>query len=266
MAELTGITARSVGVFIGAVFAALALLPKFVNAIIAIPGPIVGGYFFLTVGLLFIFGIKIILQEGLDYRKSIMIALAFWIGAGFRFGWIYPEYFQGPWSDLLGNGMTVGGSLVILLNLIAEVGRRRRLRLRTTLNDGAFQEVDDVLTRLAAGRRWNESMVRRLRAAGEETLLVLLRNQGAEADQDRRLLLIAEADRNRAELEFIAAVEETNLEDQMAMLTEGGSGIASEKELPLRLLRHYASSVRHQQYHDTDIVSVGVDVSPSSRF
>jgi len=30
-------------------------------------------------------------------------------------------------------------------------------------------------------------------------------------------------------------------------------------EVSLRLLRHLASSVRHRQYHDTDIVTVRVD-------
>lgn len=266
VAELTGIAARSVGVCVGVVFAVLALLPKFVNAVIAIPRPTVGAYYMLIISLLFVLGVKIILQDGLDYRRSIIVGLAFWAGAGFKFGWIFPEYFQGPWSALLGNGMTVGGATVIFLNLVGEFGRKRRLRLKTTLNDDAFGEVDGVLSRLATGRRWDERMVRRLRAVGEETLLVLLRKQGgAETDQNRRLLLIAEADGNRAELEFIAAIEETNLEDQMAMLTEGGAGTPNEEELPLRLLRHYASSVRHQQYHDTDIVAVRVDAAPSVR-
>ena len=34
---------------------------------------------------------------------------------------------------------------------------------------------------------------------------------------------------------------------------------ASEAEMPLRLLRHYATAVRHQQYHDTDIVTFRVE-------
>ena len=46
---------------------------------------------------------------------------------------------------------------------------------------------------------------------------------------------------------------------------EGGAGTPGEVELPLRLLRHYTSSVRRQQYHDTDVVAVRVDASPLSR-
>ena len=33
----------------------------------------------------------------------------------------------------------------------------------------------------------------------------------------------------------------------------------SSGRVSLRLLRHHASSVHHQQYHDTDIVTVRVD-------
>ena len=130
-------------------------------------------------------------------------------------------------------------------------------------DDKAFGEVDGTLIRLAAGRHWDERMVRQLRAVGEETLHVLPPGR-PKRRRDRRLLLVATGDRNGAELEFIAAMEETNLEVQMAMLAEGGAKTPSEEELPLRLLRHYASSVRHQQYHDTDVVAVRVDASPSS--
>ena len=36
-------------------------------------------------------------------------------------------------------------------------------------------------------------------------------------------------------------------------------GLAKGRKLPLRPLRHLASSVRHQQYYDSDIVTVRVD-------
>ena len=73
-----------------------------------------------------------------------------------------------------------------------------------------------------------------------------------------RLLLIARGGREAAELEFIAAPGEENLEDRMVLLAERG-GAPAEHEISLRLLRHYASSVRHQQYHGTDIVTIRVE-------
>ena len=49
----------------------------------------------------------------------------------------------------------------------------------------------------------------------------------------------------------------------MVLLSKHQPGDQVEHELSLRLLRHYASSVRHQQYHDTDIVTVRVGPCPS---
>ena len=37
--------------------------------------------------------------------------------------------------------------------------------------------------------------------------------------------------------------------------------IAAEHDFSLRLLRHLAASVRHQKYHDTDILTVRVDMT-----
>ncbi len=49
----------------------------------------------------------------------------------------------------------------------------------------------------------------------------------------------------------------------MVMLNEGAPSIG--EETPLRLLRHYASSIRHQQYHDIDILSIRVENAAQPR-
>ena len=78
-------------------------------------------------------------------------------------------------------------------------------------------------------------------------------------EAQRNLLVIARGDGPSADLEFIATTDEKNIEDQLAMLSEAAAGIPVEAETPLRLLRHYASSIRHQQYHDIDILTVRVE-------
>ena len=60
------------------------------------------------------------------------------------------------------------------------------------------------------------------------------------------------------ELEFVAASESQNLEDQLSYLGETPD-IADDREISFRLLRHYASSVRHQKYHGVDVVTVNVE-------
>ena len=77
----------------------------------------------------------------------------------------------------------------------------------------------------------------------------------------RRLMLMARGDDRQAELEFVAASGDENLEDVMILLSKHYPDSPVEHELSLRLLRHYASSVRHQQYHGTDILTIRVDLS-----
>ena len=258
--ELTGVAARSVGVCIGLLFFAMAFMPKFMAVIIAIPGPVVAGYFVLLVAKLFTFGIEILQHDGLDYRKGLAVGLAFWLGLAFQLDWIFPEYFQGPWSEMLGNGVTVGGLTVIGLTLFEEATGPRRRRLRVALGADTYPRMDAFLAKLGAARRWSEEMVERVRAVGEETLLLLLRREEERSAADkRRLLLIAGGEGDAAVLEFIAATDEANLEDQMAVLGERAAGGRMEQEVSLRLLRHYASSVRHSQYHDTDVITVRVE-------
>ena len=53
--------------------------------------------------------------------------------------------------------------------------------------------------------------------------------------------------------------------DGPAALAERLDYLLMEREVSLRLLRHIASSVRHQQFHDTDIVTVRVDAPATGR-
>lgn len=45
------------------------------------------------------------------------------------------------------------------------------------------------------------------------------------------------------------------------LLGEQPADVPDDREVSLRLLRHLASSVRHEQYHDSDIVTVRVAAS-----
>ena len=103
----------------------------------------------------------------------------------------------------------------------------------------------------------------RLSAVAEETLLTLAPlNLSLEEDEDtqdeRRLVVVASSDGAVADLEFIGGGNESNIEDQVRQLQQHDSETPSENEISLRLLRSYASSVRHQQYHGTDIITVRV--------
>ena len=257
--EITGVAARSVGVCIGVLFVGLAFLPKFMALILAIPGPVAGAYTIVLMATLFVLGMKVIVEDGVDYRKGVVAGVGFWIGLGFQNELIFADSL-GVFGGLLGNGMTSGGLAAMLMTLFLELSRPRWQRVRTPLSVDAYPAIDTFLGKFAASRGWSKAMSERLRAVGEETLLALIRKDEQEAGQpERHVHLVARSDGRAAELEFVAAAAESNIEDQMALLGERAAGEPVDLEVSLRLLRHYASSVRHQQYHDTDVVTVRVE-------
>ncbi|MXY17886.1 MAG: hypothetical protein F4Y57_13055 [Acidobacteria bacterium] len=258
--EITGVAARSVGVCIGVLFVGLAFLPKFMALILAIPGPVAGAYTIVLMATLFVLGMKVIVEDGVDYRKGVVAGVGFWIGLGFQNELLFADSL-GVFGGLLGNGMTSGGLAAILMTLFLELSRPRRQHVRTPLSVDAYPAIDAFLGKFAASRGWGKAMSERLRAVGEETLLALIRKDEEEAagQPERHVHLVARSDGRAAELEFVAAAAESNIEDQMALLGERTAGEPVDLEVSLRLLRHYASSVRHQQYHDTDVVTVRVE-------
>ena len=264
VADLTRVTARVVGICVGIVFVVLAFLPKLVAVIVAMPGPVAAAYYIVIVASLFVLGVRVLMHDGLDHRKGVAVGLAFWLGIAFELDWIFPEYLQGGWGELLANGLTVGGLTVIVLTQFVELTGPRARRLRTELALENFPRIDAFLSDFAARGKRSAEMTDRLRAVGEELLLTLTRQEGESGAQARRhLLLVARDDGDAVDLEFAATTNDANLEDQLALLGERAAGPRVEEEVSLRLLRHYASAVRHQQFHDTDVVTVRVGPAAS---
>ncbi|MDE0000045.1 MAG: hypothetical protein OXQ89_20060, partial [Rhodospirillaceae bacterium] len=90
---------------------------------------------------------------------------------------------------------------------------------------------------------------------------VVAASVGPRVSVNRGVFLVAAGVVGGATLEFIASRGEENLQDRLALLGDVSASADDvlEREVSLRLLRHLASSVRHQQYHGTDIVTVRVE-------
>ncbi|MDE2757354.1 MAG: hypothetical protein OXI92_12485 [Acidobacteriota bacterium] len=258
--ELTGVGARRVGMAVGAVFIAMAFLPKAPAVLLAIPGPVAAAYITVLLAMLFVIGMRVVVQDGIDYRKGLVAGVAFWIGAGFQSGAIFPEYFNDFAGGLLQNGMTAGGLAAILMTMFLELTQPRRRRMETECHLSALPRIQEFLKTFAADNGWAQAMRNRLDAAVEETLATLFhRGDSEEKREPRRLQLVAFKENGGAVLELIASSrEEQNLQDRIALLGRYAEGPGAEREISLRLLRHVASSIRHQQYHNTDIVTIRV--------
>ena len=257
--EITGVAARRVGVAIGAGFCALALLPKLVAVILSIPDSIIGAYVIVLIAILFVLGMRIVVGDGMNYQKAAIVGVSFWVGYGFQSGGLYIDRMSPFFAEMLGNGMTSGGLTALALSVFLEVAGPRRRRLVTTLEVDALPEIRAFVERAAGRAGWDGDMLQRVQLASEEALVSLL-GEGDSADGPaRRLRLSVRSERAAAELEFLAVSGEGNLEDRMALSGEPSVEIGAQQDFSLRLLRHLAGSVRHQKYHDTDILTVRVE-------
>ncbi len=260
--ELTGVASRQVGVALGITFVVLAFIPKALSLVLAIPSPVAAAYVTVLLAMLFVLGMRIVVQDGLDRRRWLIAGVAFWIGVGCQHGLIFPGFLADIAGGLFDNGMTSGGIVAIGLTLFSELTEPRRRRLQIPFDIAQLPKICEFLAEFASRSGWGDAMSGRLQAASEETLLTLL--GGEDDDARRRLLITAHREGGGAVLEFIAAPGDHNLEDQIAVMTEQPEGTPAEREVSLRLLRHLASSVHHQQYHNIDILTVRVEASAAN--
>ena len=260
MAERAGVAARRVGAYVGAIFVALAFMPKIAALVLAIPLPVLGSYIIVVFSHSLARGLRIVFREGIGERDSLVFGLALLLAAGIQFQAIFPSYLATPTARMFANGLTVGGFTILLLNLFLALTGPRRHRAEMPLKPDSQPGLDRFLGDFATRYAWGSKATDRLRAASEEALLSLVRQEDehtAEASE-RRLRIVARKTRSGALLEFTAATQAGNLENQIMLLGDRPDP-RSHRDLSLALLRHYASSVTHQQFHNVDILTVRVD-------
>ena len=263
--SLTGVAARRVGIGVAVVIVALAFFSKFAALLLTIPGPVVGAYLILAMGILFVSGIQTILRDGLDPQRMLVVALASALGLGLHGHPVTHDLFGDELlGGLLGNGVTIGAIVAIVMTLALQALNARRSRLEVTLDMASLQEINEFLDRLASRLSWNEASTLRLQSADEETLASMLsltdEDEGAEDYNSPRLVIVARPQGGIVEMEFVATTRQENIEDQLAFLTDEAA-VPTADDLSLRLLRYHASGVRHQKFHGVDIVTVQVEGS-----
>ncbi len=263
--QITGVASRRVGYCIGGTLIVLAFLPKASGLLGTIPGPVITGYLILVTGTLFVDGAQTVIQTEENRQKVVVAGICFWIGAAFQFDLFELPNLGSVWGPLFESGVTTGGLAAIVMVLYLELTNPRRMRFQSRLHIDALPELNEFIAKFAARRGWDTEMKDRLSAVAEETLLTLAPldleldlEESEDHGDERRLVVVASSDGPVADLEFIGGGDEENIEDRVRQLQQHGVETPAEHELSLHLLRSYASSMRHQQYHDTDIITVRV--------
>ena len=259
LVQQTGCASRDVGILLGVIPIILAFFPKAWGPLLVIPLPVMVAYMVVVMAPLFIEGMKSIIQDEPDYSKSVMVGISLTVALGFQFGLIDLPV-GALWESTLQKAVTSGGIAIILLTLAMELTGSRRRRLQAPLDVEELPRINQFLADFSSSRGWGERMTHRLQAASEEALLVLL--DRTDIQRRRQLRLIASSSSRGAELEFVTAPSDSgNLEDQLAVLHDPPPEIEempAERDVPLRMLRHFASSISHRQYHETEIIMLHI--------
>ncbi|BAU13103.1 xanthine permease subfamily protein [Leptolyngbya sp. NIES-3755] len=114
--QMTGVGSRYVGFFISGILALLGLLPIIGGIFQAIPQPVLGGATTIMFGSIAVAGIKIVSEEPLDRRSTIIIAVSLAMGLGAAF---VPELFAGKpdvIKNIFASATSTGGLTAILLS------------------------------------------------------------------------------------------------------------------------------------------------------
>ena len=269
MIETTGVAARRVGVAAGLALVVLACVPKLVAVIVAIPDAVMAASIAVVMSMLFAAGMReVVSGGGTNPRNGLIAGFSVWVGIAIEFDLVFPEFFADFVGGLLSNGMATGGLVAILLTALT---MPRVARFGGTVDVADLPEIRGFI-RDFARRRGLEASVERMEAASEETLLMLVDARDAETvagdvpeQAPRSLLVTASREAGDAVLQFKAAAagqEELNLQDRLEWLGDEAEGEPEEQQMSLRLLRHLASSVRHQQFRNVEIVTLRVSADP----
>ncbi len=277
--QITGVASRRMGYFIGGILLVMAFLPKVSGLISTIPGPVMTGYLIMVTGTLFVDGARTVIQSEPNRQKVVVAGVCFWIGASFQFGLFHLPDLGPVWGALFKSGITTGGIAVVLMILYLELTNPRRMRFQSKLHSDSLPELNEFIAKFADSRGWGDEMKDKLSAVAEETLLTLAPldltsfdldaedesfDLDADEEEEKQLIVLASSDGPVADLEFIGGGNQENVEDQVRQLQELEIETPAEHEISLRLLQNYASSVNHQQYSGTDVITLRVE-SPGER-
>jgi len=255
----TGISARSVGIYLGLLTLLIAPFGKVIAALAATPNSVVSAVYIMVFGLLFIEGAKWVFTGPLNNRKSVItgVSLVLGLSAG-----SIGQLSEGIWSELVGNTVILGAVTAIVMTAVTEFRGLWPRKMQADLSHAALADIGAFLNRFASQNKWSESAQTRLNLAVEEAVLTLLEQGGdAEADHQRRLVASVHADGDAAEVELVVYSREDidgNIEDQLALVSDH-AGFDDAEQLSTRLLRHFASSVHHRKYHGVDVITCRVE-------
>jgi NCS2 family nucleobase:cation symporter-2/xanthine permease XanP len=289
--DLTGVASRRVGLFCGIVLLVLAFFPKISAVILSIPEPVVGAYLIVLILLLFMHGIRMVARDGLSYEKGFIVGMGFWLGVGFQQKAIFNDVIPDWLAPILGNGMTSGTVVTVLLVALLGLRRGRKVSLDTTLSMDAVKEVTALVERFASKRFPDKQRAHdRLRLVAEEAVLALIemrsrgegaaptntgnRGEGAAPTNtgnrgegaaptaatppQSKMHFEIQSEGDQVELSVGVAPLDHDIHDLIDASQESSKPLAMS-DLPFRVIGGLVDELEHYRYFGLDFITLKID-------
>ena len=90
----------------------------------------------IVMGLLFVEGVRTVLQDGLNQQKALIVGMSLSLAVGLQSHNVVSGFLGDPWGVAFGNSVVVGVLAAVLMSAVLEMTVSRRRRLETELEHG----------------------------------------------------------------------------------------------------------------------------------
>ncbi|MGM0561593.1 MAG: uracil-xanthine permease family protein [Pseudomonadota bacterium] len=240
LSQASGVIQRRVGLAIGGLFIVLAFSPYIVMLTIGMPQTLTGAILIFSSAFILSNGLSIIVARLLDARRILTIGVALVFGLSHD---VFPEFYDHfpLWlKSISGSSLVVALVIALGLNALFRIGVKRTADLELSLDSSLLPQLVDFCREQGAlwGARRDvmERVANGLTEAGELAL--------TRGDEGSPLKVQVNYDefRIRASVAFTASGPDSAGRPEPASST--AAELPGESRLELRLMRHFADSVR----------------------
>jgi xanthine permease XanP len=180
LSQAAGVTSRSLGYVIGALFAVLAFIPWAVYFLMATTAPVMAAVLIFTSMFVLTNGLQMITARMLDQRRVVVIGLSFAMAV---MADVYRDVFAtlpGALQPVFGNSLVLGTTCAVVLNLVMRLGIREREVLQIVVDSSvdARDAIDQFMSE--HGARWaaRHDVVNRARFCLQQAVEVIGQPRG----------------------------------------------------------------------------------------
>lgn len=258
MVPVVGVGSRWVGLWGAGIMVVMAFFPILSGFVLDLPGPAIGGVSFVAMLLLFIVGMRTVVDAGLNSRAALIVSLGFWGGFTGEFadelGLPFLEHIPAALAPITGNAIALGSVIAVLVSTIFVLIPKRRYRWRGDASAESLEQVIAFGTDVSKGLNLEPAPANRLELCLEELFTHMVEN----GDPGRTIRI--EASANEDEVQVVVTdrsdVRDVELPNVPPDLLEADD--EELQDLGLVLLTRLAASVSHTTISGWQYVSFAI--------